>query len=205
MKINIGSTKKGEFGYFRRARNRSLLITLLLFAIPLAAFVTAWVVNGSRMNIITVIAIVGCLPACRSLVNFIMLAMRKPMDRKIYEEIRSHQGNLDMRYEMYVTGYEKSAYLDAVAAAGRTVVACMRDEDASPEYLAEKIEKALSNAGYPSDVKVMKNRKLFLERLDSMNAHLSSLKQGVSFKEDPRYPGYTREDMILHTILLLCL
>ena len=205
MKIKIGSTGKGEFGYFRRARNRSLLITLLLFAIPVAAFLIAWAVNRSRMNIVTVVAIVGCLPACRSLVNFIMLAMRKPMDKRLYDEIRAHQGRLDMRYEMYMTGYEKSAYIDAAAAAGRTVVAYIHDESASAEYLSEKIEKALSNAGYPADVKIMKNKKLFLERLDSMNEHLSSLKEGISFMEDPRYPGYTREDMILHTILLLCL
>ena len=205
MKNRPGHAKKGEYGYFRSQRIRSLLITIGLFLIPVSAFIIAWIINKTRLNIITVIAVVGCLPACRSLVNLIMLTMRKPMDRELYESIRAHQGNLDMAYELYMTSYEKSAYIDAVAAAGKTVVAYTHDENAGTEFLETKIEKALQNAGYPADVKVMKNRKLFLERLDSMNSHLDSLKEGVSFRPDPRYPDYTREDMILHTILLLCL
>ena len=47
-----------------RSKKR-LLITVALFLIPLAAFLAAFLITGTKKNIITVIAMVGCLPACR--------------------------------------------------------------------------------------------------------------------------------------------
>ena len=70
--------KKGDYGYIRYEKKKRLLITVALFLIPLAAFLAAFLITGTKKNIITVIAMVGCLPACRALVNMIMMWMQKP-------------------------------------------------------------------------------------------------------------------------------
>ena len=54
------------------------------------------------------------------MVSLIMILLRHPMDEKLYKEIRKHAGDLVMSYEMYMTFYEKSGYLDAVAVCGNT-------------------------------------------------------------------------------------
>ena len=100
-------TKKGDFGYFSSEKKRRLLITAGLFSLPLLVFFVAWAVNGTRMTVWTVLTVVGCLPGCKSMVSLIMILMRHPMDRKLYEEIRKHAGDLVMAYEMYMTFYEK--------------------------------------------------------------------------------------------------
>lgn len=99
--------KKGDYGYIRYEKKKRLLITVALFLIPLAAFLAAFLITGTKKNIITVIAMVGCLPACRALVNMIMMWMQKPMDKKVYKKIREHEGNLEVTYETYLTTYEK--------------------------------------------------------------------------------------------------
>ena len=50
---------KGDYGYIRYEKKKRLLITVALFLIPLAAFLAAFLITGTKKNIITVIAMVG--------------------------------------------------------------------------------------------------------------------------------------------------
>ena len=77
---------------------------------------------------------------CKSLVGLIMILIRRPMDPKLYEEIRAHPGELVMAYENYMTFYEKSAYIDAVAVCGNTVVAYSSDPKIDTEFMARVSE-----------------------------------------------------------------
>lgn len=106
---------KGNFGYFRSEKRRRLIITAILFAVPLFIFFTSWFYFKTRMTVWTVVTVVGCLPACKSMVNLIMILKCRPMDAGLYQKIHEHQGSLDMAYELYMTFYEKSAYIDAAA------------------------------------------------------------------------------------------
>lgn len=198
-------TKKGDFGYFRKETKRRSIITAILLGIPLFIFFSMWAYHGTRNTIWTVIAVVGCLPGCKSIVDLIMIAMRKPMDANLYREIRAHQGKLVMAYEMYMTFYEKSAYLDAVAVCGNTVVGYSSDPKIDSVFMAEQAQKLVRKNGYKVDFKILKDLTTFLERLDSMNQHRESLESGIKFTPDERYPDYTRNDMVKHIILNLCI
>ncbi len=110
-----------------------------------------------------------------------------------------------MAYEMYMTFYEKSGYLDAVAVCGNTVVGYTSDPRADTAYLAEQSQKIVRKNGYKVDVKILKDLKPYLERLDSMNEHKESLRNGIKFTPDDRYPDLSREELIKHTILAICL
>ena len=44
----------------------------------------------------------------------------------------------------------------------------------------------------------------FLERLDSMNEHKESLEEGIKFRPDEKYPELSRNELIKHTILAIC-
>ena len=197
--------EKGEFGYFSSEKKKRILITAVMLGVPLFIFATAWIYFKSRLTIWTVIAVVGCLPGCKSLVSLIMILMRRPMDQKLYQTIHAHQGNLVMAYEMYMTFYEKSAYIDAIAVCGNTVVGYSSDPRIDTDFMASEAQKLLQKNGYRVDIKILRELKPFLERLDSMNEHRESLEEGIKFKPDERYPDYSRNDMIRHTILALCL
>ena len=170
--------------------------TAILFAVPLFIFFTSWIYFKTRMTVWTVVAVVGCLPACKSMVSLIMILLRHPMDEKIYKEICEHAGDLVMSYEMYMTFYEKSGYLDAVAVCGNTVVGYTSDPKADITYLAEQSQKIIRKNGYKVDVKILKDLKPYLERLDSMNEHKESLRNGIKFTPDERYPDLSREELM---------
>lgn len=197
--------KKGDFGYFSKEKKRRVLLTFALLAVPLFIFITAWVYHGTRNTIWTVIAVVGCLPGCKSIVSLIMILMRHSMDRDLYEKIRAHQGELTMSYEMYMTFYEKSAYIDAFAICGNTVVGYSSDPKIDVEFMAKEAQKILRKNGYKADVKILKELKPYLERLDTMNKNRESLEAGIKFTPDSRYPDFSRNEMLKHTILAICL
>ena len=48
-------------------------------------------------------------------------------------------------------------------------------------------------------------KRQFLDRLDSMNEHKESLEEGIKFRPDERYPELSRNELIRHTILAICL
>lgn len=196
---------KGEFGYIPAERMRRLLITVALFAVPFLIFFTAFLYFKTRLTVWTVFAAVGCLPACKSMVNLIMLFRCPCMDREVYRKIERHAGELVMSYEMYMTFYEKSAFIDAFAICGNLVVGYSSDPKIDASFMEAEAQKILKGNGYKATVKIFRDLAPYLERLDSMNAHRESLEEGIKFRPDERYPGLSRNEMIKHTILAICL
>lgn len=197
--------KKGEFGYIHSEKIKRVLVTLVLFLIPLAAFIGGVVVTGTKNNIITVIALVGCLPACRSLVSAIMMCMQKPMDSAVYEKIKAHAGDLVMSYEMYLTTYEKSTFVESFAVCGNKVVGYSSRIQGSPQFVEQHVKKTLKQNGYKADVKVLTELNPYLERLDYLNQHKEELRKDIVFEPDSRYPELSREELIRHVILAISL
>ena len=202
--------RKGEYGYIRSQKVRRFLITLAFLALPLAIFTVGMILNrGDRMSIYTVIAVVGSLPACKSIVSLIMRWMRHPMKEEDYREISQRAGKLQMVYELYVTSYERSIMLFASAICGEEVAcyaAGVQDKKDIPA-METHIQKLLRANGYKSHVKIFTDRKHYLERLDSLNAHYGELEKSANerFQPDERYPDLSRDEMVKHNLMALAL
>lgn len=205
-KTNKGKpARKGQQGYIAAEKKRMLIITAILFAVPLLIFFTALIYFRTRMTIWTVVTVVGCLPACKMMVNLIMLFRCPPVDKEVSRQIQEHSGDLVMSYEMYMTFYEKSAFIDAFAICGNQVVGYSSDPKIDTGFMETEAQKILKGNGYRTNIKIFKELKPFLERLDSMNAHRASLEEGIRFRPDERYPELSRNELIRHTILAICL
>lgn len=197
--------RKGDPGYIKAEQKRRMLITALLFAVPLLIFFSALFYFKTRLTIWTVIAVVGCLPACKSLVSLIMIFRCKPVESQILHQIQEHAGSLVMSYEMYMTFYEKSAAIDAFAICGNTVTGFSHDSGIDVYFMEEECQKILRGNGFKANVKIFTRLPAFLERLDSMNEHKDSLEEGIRFRPDEKYPELSRNELIKHTILAICL
>lgn len=110
-----------------------------------------------------------------------------------------------MSYEMYLTSYEKSAHIDAFAVCGNEVVGYSSDPKIDTAFMADHTQKIVRKNGYKVNVKILTDLRPYLERLDSMNEHQESLRENIKFVPDERYPDLSREELIKHTILAICL
>lgn len=199
------SSRKGEYGYLAAEKKRRILITAILFSVPLLIFFSAILYFHTRLTVWTVVAVVGCLPACKSLVSLIMIFRAKPVSADVYHKIHEHAGELTMSYEMYMTFYEKSANIDAFAICGNTVAGYSSDPRIDASFMEKECQKILRGNGFKATVKIFTRLDPFLERLDSMNAHKESLEEGIKFRPDEKYPELSRNELIKHTILAICL
>ena len=71
------NVKKGDYGYFNSVKKKRTLFTILLFLIPFVVFFGGWLYFDSRTNLLNVVAVVGCFPACKSMVG-LLLALPQP-------------------------------------------------------------------------------------------------------------------------------
>ena len=165
-------------------------MTLLLFAISIIIFVSGCLYHGTKENLLTVVAIVGCLPACKSLVGLIMMMMQRTKSKDYYAELCRHAKDLTMAYEMVFTTYEINVRADAVAICGNTVV-CLADGEPHDKasFIETHLTKMLKSNGYTLSVHVLTQKDKFTERLDSMNKNRESLERGIDPSRNEKIKG----------------
>lgn len=196
---------KGNFGYVKSEKKKRALIVIALLLLPLITFIIGIIVNGTNKNILSVVAIVAVLPACRAIVSLIMILKCKPLDKAIYDRIVPHEGSLSTAYELYLTEYEKSAMLDACAFCGNTIVGLILDPKADIRFEEKHIVKMMRANGYSSHVNIMTDVQKYIERLDSMNDHAESLRADFHKTPDDRYPDLEIEGLMFNILLEISL
>ena len=79
--------EKGTPGYLRDKLKIEILRTVIYFAIVAAVFLLGYSQTHSNKNLLTVAAVVGCLPACKALVGVITRFPYQTVDSALAEEV----------------------------------------------------------------------------------------------------------------------
>lgn len=174
---------KGTYGYLQAKKIKVLLRTLLFFAVPLTLLIAGIIQTGSKKNLLTVVAVLGFLPACKSMVELIMLikAARNGCSEAVRNEIEKVQGNLTGMYDMYFTSYQKNFSVSHMVVLGKNI--CCYTEDAKCDSKAGEahLNTMLKQGGYTEmTVKIFSDLTKYCERL----AQLNSLEHEKSVKSD---------------------
>ena len=192
---------KGTYGYLDRSRIHAWKKAALMLAVPVLIFLGGWYVNGTRENVMTVVAIVGCLPGCNQVVRAIMASRYHSMDRRFYETVEKARGNCLALYENVFTSYEKTYYVDAVVLCGREIVGYSSDAKLDEKAAAEHIRSLLKKSSYKQNVTIYRNQNEFLVRVQSLSAEAEQ----PPFDGDDRYPDLTRDEIIRHLLMSISL
>ncbi len=197
---------KGSYGYIGYQKRRRVVITIVLFLLPLGLFVIGLVTTQSRLNLFTIIAILGCLPACQSAVGMIMMLLQKKMPQDRYEKVSEAAGELITAYELVITAYEHTTNVEAAVICGSQVVCYTADDKTEPSYLENHISQILKDNGIRGEkVKVMKDFNQFLIRITSLRENPERYRENLEFTPDERYPDLSREEIIFHLLLAIAL
>lgn len=176
--------ERGKPGYVASLKKKYLITTLIEFAIVIAILVVGIMQTGSRLNVFTVVAILGCLPACKNLVEFIVVAPHKGIEFAKYEEIEEKAPAIIKVYDLVVAGQAKLMQLDVVAISGSTVIGYTSSEKTDELKLAEYFKKLFEAGGYDKiTVKIFHDYKSFLARAEGMNSIATVDKQGIKKRE----------------------
>ena len=105
---------KGMPGYIKDQKKKRILITILLFGISIAVFLTGYLTTHTRNNLLTIVAILGCLPAARSAVGMIMLLPYRSFEEEKVREVEAAAAGILSAYDMVLTSSEKVMPVDVL-------------------------------------------------------------------------------------------
>ncbi|MBU9727120.1 hypothetical protein [Diplocloster modestus] len=157
--------QKGDYGYIKHQKKIEILKTSVMFALVLIIFIAGYVTTKTRLNLFTLVAVLGCLPASKELVSLIMILPRKGLGPGLYEKISPKVKKSSVAYEMVMTSYEKTMPLDCMAILGNTMIGYAGSEKADVSLLEKHLRDICNGNKYKVSIKIFKDLDAFLDRL----------------------------------------
>ena len=159
--------KRGDFGYIKAKKKKSLTGVLCMAAIGIAIFLTGLFLNKmSNRNIFTVIAVLFALPGAKFLVAYIVTFPFQSVSSERYSRAEEAlPDKMSLYTDLVITSQEKVMNLDFVAVGNRQVLGLVNEKEKELAYIRNYLTKGVQNWGNGYKVKIMDSEKLFLNEL----------------------------------------
>ena len=179
--------QKGDAGYIRSQKKKTGLI-VILFVLLVGAILTAgWMHFHTRLNVLTVLAVLLCLPGCKYLVRLVMLLPHRSLDESMELEVSGCTENLAAAYELIITSEKKAMPVEAIVISNHTICGYAQNKKVDTDYLARHIKAILrQNKIEKVTVKIFHDYVAFLSRAEGMN-NIAAVEK--------REPGEWEEDV----------
>lgn len=164
---------KGCYGYLPKQKKKEIAKTIAYFSLSLAIFAMGYFSTGTKTNLLTIVAVLGCLPASKSAVSMLMYWKAGICSASCYREVKPYEetGDTLLLYDLYLTSYLKNFQISVMAIKNNAL--CGYTEDAKCDLNAgeKHIAEMLQQNGYSGlTVKLFADLSKFTERLGQMNA-----------------------------------
>ena len=161
---------KGDAGYIRTRKRKILLKTVLEFGIVAALLILGIIETGTRQNLLTVVAVLGCLPASKALVELIMVLPHRSISEEMTTEIERNANLLTRAYDMVFTSEKKIMPMEAIVISGNTICGYTSNAKVDMNVITKHLKQYLHANRYDKvSVKIFDNYTAFATRAEGMN------------------------------------
>ena len=161
---------KGDAGYIRSRKRKILLKTILEFGIVAALLILGIIETGTRQNLLTIVAVLGCLPASKALVELIMMLPHHSISEEMAAEIELNASLLTTAYDMVFTSEKKIMPVEAIVISGNTICGYSSNTKVDMNFIVNHLKQYLhSNRFDKVSVKIFDNYTAFVTRAEGMN------------------------------------
>lgn len=162
--------KKGCYGYIRNHRAVTVLRTLLYFTVSISLYVIGYMTTGTNRNLLTIVAILGCLPACKSMVNFILFLKAVGCSEKLKSEVEDYDDKLTVFYDMYFTSYQKNFPVSHMVLKGNVLCGITENPKCDCNEAEQHLEQMLQQEGIKNvTVKIFSQNNKYIDRLSQLD------------------------------------
>lgn len=181
--------EKGVPGYLDYKKKIEIIRTVSYFGIVAAIFFLGYFQTHTRLNLLTVIAVLGCLPASKALVGVIARMPYKSVDRGLAADVASKTTHLTVCYDMVITSTEKIMPVDCIVISGHNVFGYTHSEKVDTEELSKHIKKILEDNRFTGlTVKVLNKYKAFIARAEGLD-HIAAVEREDSKEREEAIRG----------------
>ena len=162
---------KGNPGYIEKRKQNRILKTVMQFGIVAALLVLGVAQTNTRLNLLTLVAVLGCLPASKSLVEVIMLFPHHSIEAAKANEIREKTPELTVAYDLVFTSEKHIMPVDCVIISDNTICGYTSKEKTDTVFAAKHLKQILyANQFTNVSVKIFDNYNAFVNRAGEMNS-----------------------------------
>lgn len=184
------SKVKGTRDYLNTQKKYELLRTFLYFAIPITLFIAgimqteagisedlkgfslllAGLANSeSRVNLLSIVAVLGLLPASKSLVGAIMFLRFHSFTGEAADQVQAASQELETLYDCVFTSYKKNFVVAHMTVRGNTVCGYTENDKFEENEFYKHIGDILKLDGHKEvTVKIFTDLKKYTERMGQM-------------------------------------
>lgn len=160
---------KGDYLYLQNKKKTEIIKTVVFFGISAALYIAGYITTGSNKNYLTIVAVLGCLPASKSAVSMIMNLKVKGCSETGYKMISNKIGASVGAYNLYFTSYDKNYDISHVFVKGMTIVAFTENVKIAEAGFEEHIKTVLNRDSIKGvNVKLYKDLEKYLSRIGQM-------------------------------------
>lgn len=160
---------KGSRNYLNSQKKYEILRTVIYFGISISLFLAGWIMMKDRANVLTIVAVLGCLPASRSAVAMILFLRYHSCSESAAGEIVAHQKELSGLYDMVFTSYNKNFVVSHITVKGNTVCGYTEDDKFAEQEFYKHIDGILKAGGFSEvSIKIFTDLKKYCNRLDQL-------------------------------------
>ena len=120
---------RGKRNYINSQKKYEVIRTVIFFAIPISLFIAGYAATGSRYNLLTVVAVLGCLPASRSVVSTIMFMRFKSCSDEVADRVWWHCRELGFLYDNVFTTSKRDYFVSHMAVRANNIVGFSEDKN----------------------------------------------------------------------------
>lgn len=161
--------KKGSFGYIENHKVVTVLRTLLFFAVCIGLYVMGYITTGTSKNLLTIVAVLGCLPACKSMVNFIMFMKAQGCSEALKEQVCAYDDKLTTFYDMYFTSYQRNYPVSHMVLKGNVLCGITETSKCDCNEAEKHLEQMLAQEGIKNmTVKIFSQTDKYIDRLSQL-------------------------------------
>lgn len=162
-------TPKGSFGYIQNRKRFTAVRTVLYFALSISLYVAGYVTTGSNKNLLTIVAVLGCLPSCKSAVNFIIFLRAKGCSQELRDAVKKFDMELTSFYDLYFTSYQKNYQVSHMVLKGNVLCGITESEKCDVNEAQKHLEQMLLQEGIKNmTVKIFSDRRKYIDRLSQL-------------------------------------
>ena len=147
-----------------------ILRTILYFALSLAIFAAGYLTTHDRKNLLTVVAVLGLLPASKSLVNMIMFLKAKGCSQNAFAAISPFDQHLFPQYDLYITSYQKNFAISHMIVEDKVILGYTESVKCDCRACEEHLLTMLKQSGFKDmTIKISDKLETYCEQLRKMN------------------------------------
>jgi len=165
-------SNKGTYGYIKKQTIFEIIKTMFLFAMALGIFFIGYFTLGTKKSLWSVIAVLGLLPASKSMVETIMFLRFKSLKAELYEAVNKVIGEMPVLYENILTTSQKSFFLPVIIYCKGSLCLYNDGDSSNNKIIENHVNDILKKGGYKGvTVKTYSDLNSFISRINELNMH----------------------------------